>query len=219
MTTYFREDVTCAVCHKASAHNVLGSTNTFGSPDLDLRPAEMQRSTMHAWLQRCPHCNYIASDLAELAGDTALVSGAAYRDVLNDPGFSELARWFLAHALLFESSDPCVAARARLRAAWVCDDSLQPERAVACRDLAAACFTNCKPFEDSEPGVTQGAVFVDVLRRAGQFERAVSECDALLACGNAKGVLRQVLEYQRRLAERRDTAVHSVDEVVNKHEK
>lgn len=36
----------CAVCGKESEQITLASTNTFGSPDLDLRPPEMKRSTM-----------------------------------------------------------------------------------------------------------------------------------------------------------------------------
>jgi hypothetical protein len=55
-------------------------------------------------------------------------------------------------------------------------------------------------------------VLVDVLRRVGDFDRAVAECNALLACRQATGVLRQVLEYQRRLAAGRDTTAHRVEE-------
>ena len=36
----------CSVCAQESEQTVLASTNTFGGgPDLDLRPAEMMRST------------------------------------------------------------------------------------------------------------------------------------------------------------------------------
>jgi hypothetical protein len=55
-------------------------------------------------------------------------------------------------------------------------------------------------------------VLVDVLRRAGEFDRAVAECDALLACRQATGILRQVLEYQRRLAAGGDATAHRVEE-------
>ena len=48
----------CSVCGETTEQPVLMSTNSWGYPDLDLRPPEMQRSTMHVWIQECPHCGY-----------------------------------------------------------------------------------------------------------------------------------------------------------------
>ena len=79
---------------------MLGSTSTFGSPDLDLRPAEMQRSTMEVWLQVCPHCRYIAPAISQQVGDLSFVATAEYGTTLDDRRFPELARRFLAYALL-----------------------------------------------------------------------------------------------------------------------
>ena len=55
----------CYVCGKMSEQMVLVSTNQFGYPDLDLRPPEMERSTMDWWIEECPHCGYVAPDLSE----------------------------------------------------------------------------------------------------------------------------------------------------------
>ena len=212
MTTFFSQDVSCANCHNSSRHDVLGSTSTFGSPDLDLRPAEMQRSTMEVWLQVCPHCCYIAPDLSQQVGDLSVVDTAEYGTILADERFPELARRFLAHALLSVASDSGTAAQARLNAAWVCDDAGQASLAKECRELAIECFSKLKPYEDSERGVTQGEVFVDVLRRAGQLQRATAECNALLALPHVEGILRHVLEFENRLVGERDIAPHTVDE-------
>ncbi|MBR4908658.1 MAG: hypothetical protein IKZ43_06585 [Acidaminococcaceae bacterium] len=46
MTTMFRQKYKCAVCGAEQEFYGIASTNSFGSPDLDLRPPEMQRSTM-----------------------------------------------------------------------------------------------------------------------------------------------------------------------------
>ena len=213
MTTLFRETVTCAGCQKSSEHDGVSSTNAFGSPDLDLRPPEMQRSTIRFWLRQCPHCGYVAPDLSRAAGDMSVVKSAAYRAILQDTHFPELARRFLAHATLVAAS-PNSAAQARLHAAWVCDDMRQSTQAAECRKLAAESFGAMKPFEDSEQGVTTGAILVDVLRRAGEFDQAAAECDALLQCKRAAGPLRQVLEFQRRLAVKQDASAHRVDECV-----
>lgn len=215
MTTFFHQSVTCANCRKPSEHQVLGSTNAFGSSDLDLRPPEMRRSTMRAWLQECPHCRYIASDISQPMGDLSLIARPEYGGLLNDQQFPDLARRFLAHAFLFDASDPATAGLSRLHAAWVCDDSGQLEPAAECRKLAAECFASLKPFEDSEPGVTQGAVLVDVLRRSGSFDQATSECGELLTFRSAQGLLRQVLEYQHRLIAECDSATHTVEEATS----
>ena len=80
MTTIDPVDVTCAVCGAVSEHLVLGSTNTMGPPDLDMRPAPMARWTLGEQIQRCPQCGYCASDISE-AGETAaeVVRNEAYQ--------------------------------------------------------------------------------------------------------------------------------------------
>ena len=79
MTTWYHQDVKCHHCGRKSQHNVLGSTNAFGSPDLDLRPPEMQRLTMEGWLQLCPHCGYCAPDLSEEEGNLSAIEAPEYQ--------------------------------------------------------------------------------------------------------------------------------------------
>jgi len=213
MTTYEPQTVTCANCGQTSEHQVLASTNAFGSPDLDLRPPEMRRSTMRFWVQKCPHCGYIASDISELTGDVALVTSPAYTELLNNQRYPRLAAQFLAHAILLDHSHPEQAVQSRLHAAWVCDDAEQLELARECRQRAAETLAARKPFEDSDHGVAQGAVLVDMLRRSEQFDQALSECHALLSMASAKDFLRLVLEYQCRLISKRDNSVHTLVDV------
>jgi hypothetical protein len=188
------------------------STTTFGSPDLDLRPPEMQRSTMGTWLQLCPHCAYCAPDISQPPADAQVLRSEPYRAALQREDFPELARRFLAYAVASGPSDPAVAAQAFLQSAWVCDDAGLPEQATESRRRAAEWFRRGKPFADDEQGFATGAVLVDVLRRCGQFAEASSECAALLAAQGATGVLRKVLEYQQRLIARADIGAHGVSE-------
>jgi hypothetical protein len=209
MTTYFSRSVTCATCGQSSDHHVLGSTNSFGSPDLDLRPPPMKRDTMGAWVQRCPHCGYCAGELAQpLPGAAEAVKEKPYLLLLGDERYPELARRFLAQAYLL--ADAMASGWARLHAAWVCDDADLDDLAAGCRTAAAECFERLGPSADNEEGVVRGAVLVDVLRRARQFERAARQCDALLALASAKEVVRSVLLYQKELIARQDTAGHRV---------
>lgn len=214
MTTYFQTTARCSHCNTESSHTVLGSTNAFGSADLDLRPPEMQRSTMRAWLQQCPSCGYVAPDLSAPVPDPAVLASSAYRGLLTDERFPELCRRFLARGSLLAGSSAAEAAHAFLSAAWACDDARLAEQAAACRGRAADHFERLKPFPDTQPGLTQGAVYVDVLRRAGQFAEAEAQCEALLACAAARDVLQQVLLFQQRLIQAKDAGCYTVQQAV-----
>ena len=212
MTTFLNENTRCAMCGQSSEHTSIGSTNSMGSPDLDLRPPPMKRHTMSVWIQECPHCHHIAPNISSIAGSKTDFDSADYKAILADEQFPELARRFLAYAYLVTKSSPDTAGRALLHAAWVCDDAYLKEAAATCRIEATTCFLRDRPLEDSEAGATKALVVIDALRRAGRFEQAESECNVLSSYANAVGLLRNVLEYQRRLIARRDDAAHTVAE-------
>lgn len=211
MTTYAEEEVKCAVCERKSVQTILNSTNRFGSSDLDLRPPEMQRSTMRTWVQRCRSCGYCAADLStSTPGASERIREPAYRAILADSGLPELARSFRAQALL--TDDATRRAWACLRAAWVCDDAERADRAVECRLLAASAFEELRPFGPDEPSMTPGLVLVDVLRRAGEFGRAETECRSLAAIAGTQNMLADILAEQLRHITARDSGRHLVGE-------
>ena len=63
MTIITKIEMKCSVCGKTSQRAVMTSTNSWGRPDLDLRPAPMYRDTINVWLMECPHCGYVAARL------------------------------------------------------------------------------------------------------------------------------------------------------------
>jgi hypothetical protein len=212
MTSFDNYNVECGNCGASSAQMVLESTNAFGSPDLDLRPPEMQRSTMDTWLQLCPVCGYCAPDLSQTPADRAVLHSDVYRAALQSADFPELARRFLAFAVAAGSSDPATAAHAYLHAAWVFDDAGHPEQAAESRRQSATWFRRCTPFPEEERGAAMGAVLVDVLRRCGQFAEASAECQTVLASPAAVGTIRKVLEFQHRLILGADTRAHELSQ-------
>ena len=66
MTTLFDSLKECGCCGNTISVTAVGSTNAFGSPDLDLRPPEMKRSALLKSIQYCGHCGY---DVARRAGE------------------------------------------------------------------------------------------------------------------------------------------------------
>jgi hypothetical protein len=105
MTTFASQSVACGNCGHVFNHPTLASTYTFGSPDLDTRPPELQRSTMHAWIQRCPSCGYCSRDVAEFDHRLRpVLESAEYRSQLADLRYPHAVR--RGHGAEFNADQP-----------------------------------------------------------------------------------------------------------------
>lgn len=221
MTKLYKEEARCSVCGAQNAFTGIGSTNAVGSPDLDTRPPEMERSTIFAWVQRCPNCGYCASDVSVTrSGAQKVMNSKEYRDQLNDPTYPELANSFLCKAIVdCESKDFAAAAWAFIHAAWVCDDSHHPDHAIACRMNATNMF---KIAEDHGQQVTDQndastAILVDLLRRSGQIEQAktvIVERRQQIA----EDVIVSILDFQNALIEKNDLYRHTIAEALGEED-
>lgn len=200
MTTILPEALVCSFCGNSSTQHLLGSTNSFGRPDLDTRPPEMMRSTMHLWLQECPHCGYVAKDLAQPPHASARLycgesgwRGNPYHD------YPALARQFLKLADLQEGVGHTLeAAWSALRAAWACDDDGNDHLAISCRQQAIGYFTRTlgKVRLFPEEAGAMEALFADIHRRAGDFDGAIHWADLGLEQSPASAVT-AILYFQR----------------------
>lgn len=214
MTTITDFDVTCSVCGEKETFMGLGSSNTLGFPDLDMRPAPMLRDTIDMWIQRCPNCGYCAPNIGRaVSGAKAVVGSDDYLAQLNDPDFPKLANSFLCWGIICAKRDHFGgAANAALQAAWVCDDSGKTEPARLCRQRALQFFEQMPRIDDTEK-----AIMVDLMRRSGQFERALSFAEqALTDIRDAD--TRQVLSFQLELARQQDANCHTTAEIFENQE-
>jgi hypothetical protein len=215
MTTLHQEMETCFVCGQTHEYVHVGSTNAFGSPDLDTRPPEMQRSTMPYWVQRCPSCGYCAPDVSEGPERAReIIQSSAYRQQLQDPSYPELADSFLCAALIQEDAGQYAdAGWAALHAAWACDDEGTPSSARAARQRAIALFRRAQD-EDQDfiegPGAAQ-ALLSDLLRRSAQFDEVAAIYEEGLQAKPSK-IIRQVLEFGLALAALKDARSHRIEE-------
>jgi hypothetical protein len=114
----------CAVCGATSEHQVLGSNNAMGPPDLDLRPAPMARWTLGERIQRCPECGYCAEDISAATDSArAVVRNEAYLAESRREGYPELTRRYLCASLILSiDGEDGLAGRAALMGAWAADD-------------------------------------------------------------------------------------------------
>ena len=137
MTLIRKFEKMCAVCGKTSLQPILLSTNSWGYPDLDLRPPEMQRSTMCTWLQECPHCGYIKSNLEDnLEASPDLLKSDEYLTCEGNKFKSDLSKRFYRHYLISKVKKNHVSEfYSLLHCAWTCDDA-EDELAVEMRKLA-----------------------------------------------------------------------------------
>lgn len=215
MTTIATNKIRCGHCEKQSDQRVIMSTNSFGSPDLDLRPPEMQRSTMPMWVQQCPHCGYVAAHISDQPADPGMIGSPGYRAALDRADLPQLARQFLAYAMRLD--EPAEAGQAYLNVAWVCDDAQLRAQATEARRAAADYLQQAiAAIEEVVPRQNLSTIRVDVLRRSGDFE------DAAIACAEMRGqtdlppVLRDVIAFQQQLIDRKDDRCHTVAEAVQK---
>lgn len=174
MSLPFFTNSKCAVCGKESEQITLASTNTFGSPDLDLRPPEMKRSTMCWWVQECPYCGYISENIDdETDVDIDFLQSAEYISCSGKAFASELAQKFYKYYLinlLDENEED--AFYAVLHASWACDDAEDIDNAVYCRKLAIVEIEKLIKETDNPTLLVQKA---DLFRRAGFFQLVIND--------------------------------------------
>lgn len=216
MTTIVHRDLTCTFCDTTSRQELLGSTNSYGRPDLDTRPPEMMRSTMSLWVQECPHCGYIAKDISQPPHASARIyCGEGGWRGLPYAGYPDLAIRFLKLADLQEGVGHALeAAWSALRAAWACDDAQEDAHAIACRQRAIGYFARIVgqvQMFPKEAGAME-ALFADVHRRAGDFEGAVHWADMGIE-RHPDSAISAVLYFQRAKAIQQDRARYTGEDV------
>lgn len=213
MTTLFHDECKCAVCGHTHTYTVIGSTNSFGYADLDFRPAEMQRSTMHYWLQECPGCGYVSRSVEdEPAVTREFLEQDAYRTCEGIHFESNLAARFYKHYMIcMETEKVSGAFHSLLHAAWACDDCDDAENAVLCREKALS-FTGRLAELDARSAEAIQVIRMDVLRRSRHFEELKAEFENKTFEEEA---FEKARVYQLELAARKDEGGYNFGDVLD----
>ena len=218
MTTVYTEQVRCAICGEETECTGIGSTNALGSPDLDTRPPEMERSTIHAWVQRCPRCGYCASNLGQgesHIGD--LLEKPEYVAQLREPDSPALANSFLCKAMIDDyNKEWANATWALIHAAWACDDASHSRQAQKCRERAVGMLGKAEESGQSltDQGDTDTAILVDLMRRSDHLAEA-KEVIQSRGHPSRETVIRKIMYYQILLIERGDLQSHTIAEALH----
>lgn len=213
MTTIRRAQITCGACSRRFVALEVDVTQCHGSPDLDSRPPDLQRSTMTLWVRRCPYCQACAADLARWSPAlTAALNRPGYRHQLESAAFPAKANEFLCWQQLARAGgDWRAAAWAALFAAWVCDDLQNDAAARHCRGLAVAGMDRAEraglPLFSAAGG--QQGLRVDLLRRSGRYTEARAALRQSLESAGSR-MLQRVLTFQGERIEAGDVAPYTV---------
>ena len=217
MTTMHQEKVKCCVCGKKSNHDVVGSSYSHGSSDLDTRPPEMTRSTIYYSIQRCPSCGYCASDLSECSGVLKFsVESKEYQKIIGNKSIPKVAASFLALSYLKQQTlNYAESAWAAIHAAWICDDKNKEKASKECRKKAISMIENANAHSQNmgdQAGATE-ALSIDLMRRAGMFEQAFKLAEETKS-KDIEEIIMQVITYEESLIESKDIDSHTVSEAL-----
>jgi hypothetical protein len=146
----------------------------------------------------------------------SVVQSNRYRAQLHNLFFPKLANSFLCQSLLNEAEGRYVDATfAALHAAWVCEDAMRFKRARQCRARVLAMIQKASAASQyfGFRLRSQAAILVDALRRTGDFDSAAATCKEALV-DQPDELLRNVLQFQLALINRRSKAARSVADAV-----
>lgn len=197
------------MCGHTSLQPMLAITNTMGYPDLDLRPAEMQRSTMNTWILECPHCGYAARNLGdELEAPKDLLKSESYLICDGYDFKGNLSpRFYRRHLIAKESNNIEECFYSLLYWAWTCDDN-DDENAAEIRKQAIPYIEEIIPHGNANNLI---AIKADLLRRSRQYERLIDEYSNIYTDDET---INRVLKFQIQKAMKHDSACYTVEDVV-----
>ena len=210
MTMIIDIEVKCSVCGKTSEQPALMSTNSWGYPDLDLRPPEMKRSTMNAWIQECPNCGYVAGKLDDELGisEEFLKSDEYVNCGGLDFKLDLAARFYREYLIANEKNDLEQSFQSLHHCMWKCDDAQDP-LASDIRRLAIEVADRLieSGFENRDTILVMKA---DFMRRTGQFDEMIREYrDIFFDDEN----LNKVIQYQIEKSIERDDGCYTTEEI------
>ena len=217
MTQIREREMKCAICGETSAHFVLLSTNSFGYADLDLRPPEMQRSTMNTWVRECPHCGYVSRNLE---GETEISMDFLKTERYQTCGGFEFEgklaeRFFKNYLISSESGNIKESFFNLLHCAWVCDDKNDTENAIKIRKLAIT-YIDKLIAQDDDDKTNYMVMKADLLRRAGMFDEMIEEYKDIIF---EEKIMTDIITFQIQKANLKDDGCYTVEDVKKAVEK
>lgn len=166
---------------------------------------------MSAWLEECPCCGYVASNIEnrpEVPDD--FLKSDDYLSCEGNDFKSNLAKRFYKHHMISKTEKDYESEFfSLLHCAWICDDN-DDELAVKMRKMALEAIDKIASQSDEEKTLLI-LIKSDLLRRTGQFEEVIHGFKDLILEDKLQN---DVVSLQIELDMKEDSDCHTVEEAV-----
>lgn len=203
MTMIYPTMIKCPICENEFEIYELASTNHMGSPDLDLRPPEMARSTMDAWTHECIKCGYVSSDFEKTPEITEeFLQNDKYKSC-DDLNFkNHLSEIFYRQHMI--SNNVKEKFYSLLYCAWACDDEYDEKNAVLMRNK---CLDEID-FLDLDDDMK--IIKADLMRRSNRFDDVIREFSTI---SFEEDIYNRICDFQVEKALKRDNGCYKIEDV------
>ena len=203
MTQIFPILITCPICEHEFEIYQLASTNQMGSPDLDLRPPEMARSTMDTWTHECPKCGYVASDFNQTPEITPeFVEKDEYKSC-DDLNFkSHQSEIFYRQYMISDDNEEKF--YSLLHCAWACDDVNDEKNSLLMRNKCLDYIDFLKASDDMM------LVKADLMRRSNHFDELVKEYSTK---SFENDIYNRICDFQIEKALKKDNGCYAIEDI------
>ena len=208
--------VKCPVCDVEFETSELMSTNEIGSPDLDLRPPEMRRSTMYNRITECPSCGYSSYGMPEDVNDKEFIKSSKFINCEGVESISDRSKPFYRAYLISRNEGRKEEEFDNLlRCIWSCDDEGDDENAKSLRikacELLNEILDNFEKHKNLGDKSTIWIMKSDLMRRSGQFEELIDEYkDSKFE----EELLNDIIKFQIEKSKEKDTGCYTVEDVI-----
>lgn len=212
------EKIKCACCGKESEHEILLSFTMMGTPDLDYKATGMgSRAFLYA-VQMCPECNYVSTDIGE---KTPMYIEAQSKEYYKNAvaeceklGLDENTKKFYLMGLVNEANgNQEEASNNYLCAYWLTE---RTDEKTANKFLKRTLALRSKNYNKLTKRFALQTL--DLLRRVGQFNEVINECEELLKLGKigeeqfTENEIKQ-MKYEIKICKLGDTTRHNYFDV------
>lgn len=213
MSKFAVKNMECNICGRTNEVTILAMANNQGTADLDFRPPEVRRSAMPLWVHKCDYCRNVFSTSEPMpVYEEKYIDSKEYVNCAGIAALPEMGKRFVKLALIYQHcKEYKKAGDAFLCAAWSCDDEKLDVTAIICRKRGLACYNEVDASQIPKRELPELKLrIVDMLRRAGMFEDAISFAEHLKFQNEQ---YKQIQHFQIAKAKAGDKACYRIEDI------
>lgn len=200
-----KEKVICSHCKNESEQYILLSDSYNSELGLDSRPSKKERANFEYDVQLCPHCFYCNE---EISAKCEVELGQDYIDIAKETRIDNLSKkLLLAYKIKFAEKKYNEALQLLLEATWILEDNKSPFYS----KMMALLIKQLEICVQQERNLDYELVLVDLLRRTGNFEKALRYNENIRSFNEE--IVASFSNYEAKLIKNGDTSHHLLEEI------